>query len=91
MKYYIVIDLCDDYNGIENEAKLCKMNIIEYFKYSIMTSFNINIQNIKITNIVDKKYIKYDVISNNYDSIKDFIYNFYRDEDHYNLIHEIII
>ena len=58
-----------------------------------MTAFNIDIQNIKIidNNISKEKNIVYDVISNDYDSIKDFVYQYFEDEDHYNLIHKIII
>ena len=66
---------------------------IYYLKYYIIINFNIDIQNIKIkdNNINKEKNIVYDVISNNYDSIKDFVYQYFGDEDHYNLIHKIII
>ena len=31
------------------------------------------------------------IYRNDYDSIKDFVYQYFEDEDHYNLIHKIII
>ena len=58
-----------------------------------MTSFNIDIQNIKVINniISNEKNIVYDIISRDYNSIKDFVYQYFGDEDHYNLIHKITI
>lgn len=93
MEYYIVTDISENYNHINDLACNCKMEVIDYLKYSIMTSFNIDIQNIKVidNNINKEKNIVYDIVSNNYDSIKDFVYQYFNDEDHYNLIHKIII
>lgn len=93
MEYYIITDISENYNYVNDLAYNCKMKIIDYLKYSIMTSFNVDIQNIKIidNNINKEKNIVYDIISNNYDSIKDFVYKYFGDEDHYNLIHKIII
>ena len=93
MEYYIITDISENYNYINDLAYKCKMEIIDYLKYSIMTSFNVDIQNIKIidNNISKEKNIVYDVISNDYDSIKDFVSQYFEDEDHYNLIHKIII
>ena len=93
MEYYIVIDISENYNNISNLACNCKMEIIDYLKYSIIKSFNVDVQNIKIINSVisKEKNIVYDIISNNYDSIKDFVYQYFGDEDHYNLIHKITI
>ena len=93
MEYYIVTDISENYNNISNLAYKCKMEIIDYLKYSIMTAFNIDIQNIKVinNNISKEKNIVYDIVSNNYDSIKDFVYQYFGDEDHYNLIHKITI
>ena len=93
MEYYIVTDISEDYNYVNDLACRCKMEIIDYLKYSIMTSFNVDIQNIKVINniIMNEKSIVYDIVSNNYDSIKDFVYQYFEDEDHYNLIHKIII
>ena len=112
MEYYIVTDISENYNNISNLACNCKMEIIDYLKYSIIKSFNVDIQNIKVinNNIKNgihaqisissqqswnaknkKNNIVYDIISNNYDSIKDFVYQYFGDEDHYNLIHKITI
>lgn len=93
MEYYIITDISENYNYVNDLAYNCKMEIIDYLKYSIMTSFNVDIQNIKIidNNISKEKNIVYDVISNNYDSIKDFVYQYFNDEDHYDLIHKIIM
>ena len=93
MEYYIVTDISEDYYQVNDLACKCKMEIVDYLEYSIMTSFNIDIQNIKvINNIINKeKNIVYDIISRDYDSIKDFVYQYFNDEDHYNLIHKIII
>lgn len=93
MEYYIVTDISENYNNVNDLACRCKMEIIYYLKYSIMTSFNIDIQNIKIIDniFIKEKIIVYDIISNDYDSIKDFIYQYFEDDDHYNLIHKIII
>ena len=93
MEYYIVTDISENYNQVNDLACNCKMEVIDYLKYSIMESFNVDIQNIKIINnvISKKKNIVYDIISNNYDSIKDFVYQYFKDEDHYNLIHKITI
>ena len=93
MEYYIVTDISEDYNQVNDLAYKCKMEVIDYLKYSIMTAFNIDIQNIKVinNNISKEKNIVYDIVSNNYDSIKDFVYQYFGDEDHYNLIHKIII
>ena len=93
MEYYIVTDISEDYNQVNDLAYKCKMEVIDYLKYSIMTAFNIDIQNIKIINnvISKEKNIVYDIISNNYDSIKDFVYQYFGDENHYNLIHKITI
>ena len=55
-------------------------------KYYIETGFNVNVQNIRIK---DNKII-YDVTSNNYDYIKEFVYQCYGDETHYDLIYKII-
>ena len=93
MEYYIVTDISENYNNISNLAYNYKMEVIDYLKYSIMTAFNIDIQNIKVinNNISKEKNIVYDIVSNNYDSIKDFVYQYFGDEDHYNLIHKITI
>ena len=93
MEYYIVTDISENYNNISNLAYNCKMEDIDYLKYSIMKSFNVDVQNIKIINnvISKEKNIVYDIVSNNYDSIKDFVYQYFKDEDHYNLIHKITI
>lgn len=93
MEYYIVTDISEDYYQVNDLACKCKMEIIDYLEYSIMTSFNVDIQNIKvINNIISKeKNIVYDIISRDYDSIKDFVYQYFNDEDHYNLIHKITI
>ena len=93
MEYYIVTDISENYNQINDLAYNCKMEVIDYLKYSIMKSFNVDVQNIKIINnvISKEKNIVYDIISNNYDSIKDFVYQYFKDEDHYNLIHKITI
>lgn len=93
MEYYIVTDISENYNQVNDLACNCKMEVIDYLKYSIMKSFNVDIQNIKVidNNISKEKNIVYDIISNNYDSIKDFVYQYFNDEDHYNLIHKIII
>ena len=93
MEYYIVTDISEDYNQVNDLAYKCKMEVIDYLKYSIMKSFNVDVQNIKIINSVisKEKNIVYDIISNNYDSIKDFVYQYFGDEDHYNLIHKITI
>ena len=48
MEYYIITDISENYNYINDLACRCKMEIIDYLKYSIMTSFNIDIQNIKV-------------------------------------------
>ena len=85
MKYYIVKNISKDYDMISNESKDCKMEVMYYLKYSIETGFNVNVQNIRIE---DNKII-YDVTSNNYDYIKEFVYQCYGDENHYNLIHKI--
>ena len=86
MKYYIVKNISKDYDMISNESKDCKMEVMYYLKYSIETGFNVNVQNIRIE---DNKII-YDVTSNNYDYIKEFVYQCYGDETHYDLIHKII-
>lgn len=92
MTYYIVTNISEDYNIISNLAKSCKMEVIDYLKYSIQTGFNVSIQNIKIENtLFNDKNVIYDVISNNYDEIKDFIYQYFKDDDHYDLIHKIVI
>ena len=93
MEYYIVTDISEDYNQVNDLACNCKMEVIDYLKYSIMTAFNIDIQNIKVinNNISKEKNIVYDIVSNDYDSIKDFVYQYFNDEDHYNLIHKITI
>ena len=93
MEYYIVTDISENYNQVNDLACNCKMEVIDYLKYSIMKSFNVDVQNIKIINnvISKEKNIVYDIISNNYDSIKDFVYQYFKDEDHYNLIHKITI
>ena len=85
MKYYIIKNISKDYNMISNEAKDCEMEVKYYLKYSIETGFNVNVQNIRIE---DNKII-YDVTSNNYNYIKDFVYQCYGDENHYDLIKNI--
>ena len=48
MEYYIITDISENYNYVNDLAYRCKMEIIDYLKYSIMTCFNVDIQNIKI-------------------------------------------
>ena len=76
MEYYIVTDISENYNYVNDLAYKCKMEVIDYLKYSIMTGFNVDIQNIKISdnNIRNEKNIIYDIVSNDYDSIKDFVF-----------------
>ena len=69
MEYYIVTDISENYNYVNDLAYKCKMEIIDYLKYSIMTSFNIDIQNIKIIYFLIKlqieqlkNYLKYSIM-----------------------------
>ena len=72
MEYYIITDISENYNQVNDLAYKCKIEIID-------------------NNINKEKNIVYDIVSNDYDSIKDFVYQYFEDEDHYNLIHKIII
>lgn len=87
MKYYIAVNIGDDYNIILNKANKANMLVNDYIANSIISKYDVKVLNVHN----EHNAILFDVISSNQDDMKNFISDYFKDDDHYNLIHEIII